>query len=115
MSCPLCQISNGKNEEIFYSGGGWIICTTKDKKGHRERIMMVWRRHEMSVPAGEKVRGMKLLKIWGELLLGRDWVYLRDTLSSIKGHYHMVASDWEGWDVEQMKRSDIIQSRWVII
>lgn len=43
-SCPLCQIEAGE-EYIHYQCNDFLIVDMRDKKGHRERIMVLTRRH----------------------------------------------------------------------
>jgi hypothetical protein len=47
--CPLCTLDLGK-EKKYYEDESFIVLKTKTVKGHRERIMIVCKRHEHTIP-----------------------------------------------------------------
>ena len=103
--CPLCNIKEHDNETIHVEGDEFYILDTKDKKGHEFRVMICFKWHDI-VPYGYKDY------LFDYFL---DWLYnhapcdtvcvLEDVMSNIPGHFHVVASDWAGDDIDQMHRT----------
>lgn len=42
-NCPLCAL-NIQKEKIFYQDNAFFVLRTKKLKGHKERIMIVYKR-----------------------------------------------------------------------
>ena len=59
-TCPLCTL-NLKKEKIYYEDRSFIVLRTKKLKGHKERIMVVLRQHEHTVPFKALERALDLL------------------------------------------------------
>lgn len=48
-NCPLYALDLQK-EKIFYEDASFFVLRTKKLKGHRERIVIVYKRHQHSIP-----------------------------------------------------------------
>jgi hypothetical protein len=92
--CPLCNIK--RNEEvIFYENDDIIILETKKKKGHKERIMVVWKDHVVDLPDESWHYAMfKLIEIGKKVFsYTPKFVIMEGTFATIKHHWHLVATD----------------------
>jgi hypothetical protein len=93
-NCPLCALDLQK-EKIFYEDDSFIVLRTKKSKGHRERIMTLYRRHQPVIPEKEYERALNILsKIEREVFkYTPKFVIVDSTFASINNNWHPVASD----------------------
>ena len=93
LSCPLCEAI--KNEKILASNEDFVILRTKKMKGHRERIMVVFRVHTDVLLGPSINKGLDLLEKAGKELFKYTtfFVIMEPTYATIKDHWHLVASD----------------------
>jgi hypothetical protein len=110
-NCPLCALDVQK-EKIFYEDDSFIVLRTKKLKGHRERIMIVYRRHQPVIPEKEYERALNILS-----KIGREafkytpkFVILDSTFASINNHWHLVASDL---DPKSEDFDQILSTKWI--
>lgn len=60
LNCPLCELDL-KKEKIYYEDRFFIVLRTKALKGHRERIMIVYKRHEHTISYKAYERALDIL------------------------------------------------------
>lgn len=92
--CPLCSIDKDK-ENIWYEDQKIIILDTKNKKGHKGRIMVVWKSHEKEIPKGDEDYAINKLKESASEVFSYTNYYeiFQDKYSSVMNHWHRIASD----------------------
>lgn len=109
--CPFCHISWAK-ENVWFQNDDFAILDTLDKKGHRERIMVMAKKHSGDID--DKVASYAL----GTLITiakkvfwyAERFVVLEATYARWPNHWHRIAcSPDEGKDIEQMNNT-----KWVI-
>lgn len=91
-SCPLCNINLAK-ERIHYNDEEILIADTKEKKGHRKRVMVITKKHGIQHPKQLLNKAVQQLITEGKELFNSDFILLSDKFSSIRYHWHIVASD----------------------
>lgn len=100
-TCPLCKL---EPELVRYRDQLVTVVDTLNKKGHRERIMVVYNRHSKEIPKEHETHAMDVLEEIGKEVFEYTYkfVILDSTYGSIKDHWHLVASDLdpqtEDWD-----------------
>ena len=67
MSCPLCNLDLAK-EKKYFEDRSFIVLRTKTPKGHKERIMIIFRRHEHTVPQKAYEQALDILTKIGRSL-----------------------------------------------
>ena len=111
LTCPLCELDLGK-EKIFYEDRSFIVLRTKTLKGHRERIMIVFRQHEHTIPYKAYERALDLLSKIGRNVFGYapKFVIMDTTFATINDHWHLVATDL---DPKSEDFNQILATRWI--
>ena len=111
MTCPLCNLDLS-NEKVFYQDNNFVVLRTKDLKGHKERIMVVYRVHEHSPKYQIKERALDILD-----KVGRDifsyapkWVIMDNTFATIREHWHLVCTDL---DTKSDDFDQMLLTRWI--
>jgi len=79
-------------EVVFYEDDRVAVVRTKDMKGHRERIMVVVKRHSREVPEAEARYAIRRLVEVGRRVFDGDFLILEDTHSRWRDHWHRVSS-----------------------
>lgn len=105
MECPLCKAL--KTETPLASNKDFVILRTKKMKGHKERIMVVFRVHTAKLLSPSTMKGEAFLEEVGKKLFRKHttfFIIMDSTYGSIKDHFHLVASDLDRntEDYEQM-------------
>lgn len=90
--CPLCNL-NLTEEHIRYNGRKFLVLDTKNKKGHKERIMVIIKKHGVNHPKKLLYRAIQQLIIEGKKIFPLDFILMGDKFSSVNSHWHIVASD----------------------
>jgi len=110
-SCPLYNLDLQK-EKIFYEDDSFIVLRTKKLKGHRERIMIVYKQHQPIITEEEYERALNILSKIGRKVFKYTpkFVIMDSTFASINNHWHLVASDLDpkSEDFEQ-----ILSTKWI--
>jgi hypothetical protein len=110
-SCPLCNL-NLKEEKVYYEDRSFIVLRTKNLKGHKERVMVVYRQHEHTVPYKALERALDLLTDIGRRIFGYTpkFVIMDTTFATINDHWHLVGTDLnpKSEDFDQ-----ILATRWI--
>lgn len=111
-NCILCDIVNNtnnkrKDEVILYEDDDFIVCDTKNKNGHKERIMIIFKHHSDTIEEDGEKKALDMLEWVGKTIFfqycdSNVFVIMADKYSTLKGHWHLVASDLIGDDIEQM-------------
>jgi hypothetical protein len=110
-ACPLCNL-NLKKEKIYYEDSSFIVLRTKNLKGHRERIMIVYRQHEHTLPYKALERALDLITDIGTKIFRYTpkFVVMDTTFATINDHWHLVGSDL---DPKSEDFDQILATRWV--
>lgn len=100
MKCPLCELR--EDETIHYEDDLCIVLETLHKKGHNNRIMVISKEHTKVLTSTTKHHClMKLIEI-GKALYTNHFIVCSDKYSRIPSHWHLIATDFDGWDFEQI-------------
>ena len=109
--CPLCRLDL-KKEKIYYDDRLFLVLRTKDLKGHKERIMVVYKQHEHTIPYKALERALDLLSDIGRKVFSYTpkFVIMDATFATINDHWHLVGTDLDpkGKDFDQ-----ILATRWI--
>lgn len=110
-NCPLCGLDL-KKEKVFYEDDSFIVLRTKKLKRHRERIMIVYKRHQRIISEKEYDRALKILSEIGREVFkySPKFVILDSTFASINNHWHLVASDL---DPKSEDFDQILSTKWI--
>jgi len=110
-NCPLCELDLQK-EKIFYEDYSFIVLRTKNLKGHRERIMIVYKRHQHTIPYKAYERALNIISQIGREVFKYTpkFVILDSTFATINDHWHLVASDL---DPKSEDFDQILATRWI--
>ncbi len=94
LNCPLCEL-NLKEEKVYFEDDVFIVLQTKKLKGHKERIMIVYKRHEHELPYRAVERALDVLTKIGRNLFRYTpkFVIMDSTFATINDHWHLVATD----------------------
>jgi hypothetical protein len=111
LKCPLCEL-NLKEEKVYFEDDTFILLRTKKLKGHKERVMIVNKRHEHELPYRAVERALDILTKMGRTLFRYTpkFVIMDTTFATINDHWHLVATDLypKSEDFEQ-----ILATRWI--
>lgn len=93
--CPLCKIS--KNEFLLYSDNDIYLCSTKENKGHKTRVMCVVKRHTIRPSFSIRMKAYYLLITYmQQTMKDKNWFIVSNRYASIKNHWHIIACDEKG-------------------
>ena len=111
MSCPLCNLDLEK-EKKFYEDKSFIVIRTKTEKGHRERIMIVYKRHEHTLPQRAYEHALDILTNIGKEVFNYTpkFVIMDSTFATINDHWHLVATDL---NPKSEDFNQILGTRWI--
>jgi hypothetical protein len=109
--CPLCEL-NLKEEKVFFEDSSFIVLETKNLKGHKERIMIVFKRHEHELPYRVVERALDIITKIGRKLFSYTpkFVILDSTFATINDHWHLVATDL---DPKSEDFNQVLATRWI--
>jgi len=109
--CPLCNLDLEK-EKKYYEDKSFIILRTKTVKGHKERIMIVYRRHEHTVPQKAYEHALDRLSEIGRQVFAYTpkFVIMDTTFATINDHWHLVATDL---DPASEDFNQILTTKWI--
>jgi hypothetical protein len=110
-ACPLCSL-NLKKEKIYLDDRSFLVLRTRDLKGHRERIMVVYKPHEHTLPYKAIERALDLLSDIGRKVFSYTpkFVIMDTTFATINDHWHLVGTDL---DPKSKDFDQIIATRWI--
>lgn len=109
--CPLCSL-NLEEEVILGEYGPFLVLRTKDLKGHRERIMIVIKRHVHNIPFSLYEEAIDFLYEVGKRVFSYTpkFVIMDNTFATIREHWHLVATDL---DPNSEDFQQILKTKWV--
>lgn len=109
--CPLCNLDLEK-EKKYYEDKSFIVLKTRTVKGHKERIMIVYRRHEHTIPQSAYEHALDTLSKIGKEIFSYTpkFVIMDTTFATINDHWHLVATDL---DPKSKDFKQILSTRWI--
>jgi hypothetical protein len=109
--CPLCVLDLEK-EKKYYEDKSFIVLKTKTEKGHKERIMIVFKRHEHTIPQNMFEHALDVLSKIGKEVFAYTpkFVIMDTTFATINDHWHLVATDL---DPKSQDFNQIISTKWI--
>jgi hypothetical protein len=109
--CPLCELDLQK-EKIYYEDRSFLVLRTKDLKGHRERIMIVYKRHEHTIPYKALEHALDLVSQISRKVFSYapKLVIMDSTFATINDHWHLVVSDL---DPKSKDFDQILSTKWI--
>lgn len=111
LHCPLCELDL-TSEKIYYEDRSFIVLKTKDLKGHRERIMIVYKKHQHTIPYKAFERALDILSEIGKKVFSYTpkFVIMDLTFATINDHWHLVVTDL---DPRSEDFDQILATRWI--
>jgi hypothetical protein len=111
VNCPLCEL-NLNEEKVYFEDGTFLVLRTRKLKGHRERVMIVYKRHEHELPYKAAERALDILAKIGRKLFSYTpkFVIMDSTFATINDHWHLVATDL---DPKSEDFDQILATRWI--
>jgi len=113
LGCPFCQLEL-KSEKVYYEDKSFIVLRTANLKGHRERIMIIFKQHEHTIPYRAFEHSLDILSRIGkkEFSYAPKFVIMDSTFATINDHWHLVATDLnpKSKDFDQ-----ILATKWVSV
>ena len=112
-TCPLCGLKS-ERETVFYEDECIIIVRTKDLKGHRERIMVVARQHQSTIPDTMVAHAFNKVEEVGRRVFHYTdrFVILAKTFATIPEHWHKVCSDLDPTATDYQQ---VLETQWIKI
>jgi hypothetical protein len=91
-ACRLCKIPL---KEVLVDFDRWSLVRAKNLKGHRERLMLVSKRHSKQLDEGSIGEAYLLLNSIGQRFFGYadQWAIFESDFATIPDHWHRIASD----------------------
>ena len=113
VGCPFCHLDL-QREKVFHEDNSFIILRTEDLKGHRERIMTVFKKHEHTIPYKAYERALDLLSEVGMKVFSYapKFIIMDSTFATINDHWHLVATDL---DPKSQDFDQILSTKWVSV
>jgi hypothetical protein len=111
LSCPLCNLDLEK-EKKYYEDRSFIVLRTKTEKGHRERIMIISKTHEHTLPQKAYEHALDILTNIGKEVFNYTpkFVIMDATFATISDHWHLVATDL---NPKSEDFNQILATRWI--
>lgn len=111
VECSLCELKLSE-EKIFYEDNSFIVLRTKTLKGHKERIMLVYKIHTHSLSMQDVDVALELLERVGRQIFKYTpkFIIMDSTFATNTEHWHLVVTDLDpkSEDFEQ-----ILNTRWL--
>ena len=111
LNCPFCELDL-KKEKIYYEDRNFIVLRTENLKGHRERIMIIYKKHEHTISYKAYERALDIVsKIGGKVFsYTPKFVIMDSTFATINDHWHLVVTDL---DPKSEDFDQILATRWI--
>lgn len=110
LNCPLCELDL-KKEKAYFEDGSFVVLRTKDMKGHRERIMIVYKQHQHTISRSAYERALDILSKVGRVFsYTPKFVIMDTTFATINDHWHLVATDL---DPKSQDFDQILATKWI--
>ena len=109
--CPLCNLKL-EDEVIHGEYGPFLVLRTKDLKGHKERIMIVYKEHVHRINWKEYDAAIEFLIEVGKRVFNYTpkFVIMDSTFATITEHWHLVCTDL---DPKSDDFDQIIKTKWL--
>lgn len=109
--CPLCELDLQK-EKIYFEDRSFIVLRTKALKGHRERIMIVYKRHDHTIPYKAFEHALDMLTQIARKVFSYTpkFVIMDTTFATINDHWHLVVTDL---DPKSEDFDQILATKWI--
>jgi hypothetical protein len=109
--CSLCNLDLTK-EKKYYEDQSFMVLKTKTAKGHRERIMIIYKRHEHTIPQNAYEHALDVLTGIGKTVFSYTpkFVIMDTTFATINDHWHLVATDL---NPKSQDFNQILSTRWI--
>jgi len=109
--CPLCDIDLNE-EKVYWDVPAFVILKTKDLKGHKERIMIVYKAHRHEIPYEAYEAALDALIKIGKKVFNytSKFVIMDSTFATINEHWHLVATDL---DPKSEDFDQILRTKWI--
>jgi len=101
-----------KKETKYYEDNSFLVLRTRNLKGHKERIMIIYKRHEHTIPPRAYEHALDLLSKMGRTVFAYapKFVIMDTTFATINDHWHLVASDL---DPKSEDFNQILATKWI--
>lgn len=111
--CPFCQLNLNK-EHVYHEDRSFVVLRTTDLKGHRERIMVIYKQHEHTIPYKAYERALDILSKIGRKAFSYapKFVIMDSTFATVNDHWHLVATDL---NPKSKDYNQILATRWVTV
>jgi hypothetical protein len=111
--CPFCQL-NLDREQVYHEDRSFVVLRTTDLKGHRERIMVIYKQHEHTIPYKAYEHALDLLSNVGKKVFSYapKFVIMDSTFATINDHWHLVATDL---NPNSEDFTQILATKWVSV
>ena len=92
LGCPLCNLDLEK-EKKYHEDASFVVLRTKTVKGHKERIMIVYKPHEHRISQKAYERALDILTKIGKQAFDYTpkFVIMDTTFATINDHWHLVS------------------------
>jgi hypothetical protein len=109
--CPLCNLDLRK-EKKYFEDESFMVLRTKTAKGHRERIMIIYKRHEHTIPQNAYEHALDVLTEIGRMAFSYTpkFVIMDTTFATINDHWHLVATDL---NPKSQDFNQILSTKWI--
>ncbi|HET7404981.1 MAG TPA: hypothetical protein VFJ63_02600 [Candidatus Bathyarchaeia archaeon] len=90
--CPLCVLPDS---QVLAEFERWKLARTKTMKGHKERLMLLYKEHLKTLDEGSVGEAYLLLERIGSKFFSYadKWAIFDPDFATIPDHWHRVASD----------------------
>lgn len=99
-------------EKIYLEDRSFIVLRTKALKGHKERIMIVYKRHDHTIPYKAYEHALDMLTQISRKVFSYapKFVIMDTTFATINDHWHLVVTDL---DPKSEDFDQILATRWI--
>jgi hypothetical protein len=105
--CPLCRALKNEKDKILFQDDDVTILPTKDTYGHKKRIMVISNRHFSFITFDEETYLFRVFVNFCKEYFDEEPTFACNDhydseLASVKDHWHLIATDWKGDDLERI-------------
>lgn len=112
MSCPLCKVWEREPENVLWQNKFYALVRTKDLKGHKERVMLLSKKH---IKHNHDIRGALKGAIYA-ILTAFNYTYkaivLDGKFGSIPDHWHLCITDLEEGSEDHQQ---MLGTPWILV
>jgi len=100
MKCKLCEILEKEKDKFIFEDENVVILPTKNMKGHKQRIMLVAKKHNKYTTKEKEYLNFFIDFCRNYFKEEPTFALVDSTYASIPGHWHRIACDWYGTEKE---------------